>query len=515
MASSSIGASADVQVQIAAGGGGTRRARSNRTRTALALAAALGVGAGGCTLKPAYTRPELPVADRYPGEDGTNAAASEQAAADMGWRDVFADERLQALVAQAIANNRDLRVAALNVERVQALYRIQRAPLYPSLAASAQATYQQLPADLPSSQFAPTEQYSVSLGVTAWELDLFGRVRSLSEQALHDWFATAEARRGAHLALVAQVATAHYQERALEEQLVLARQTLEAVEQSFAVTRRAAEVGTASELDLRTAESQVQTARVNLATYEQQHAQAVNALTFLVGGALPENLPEAKPLETSVVRTELPAGLPSELLTRRPDILAAEHALQGANASIGAARAAFFPSISLTAAGGVSSTELAGLFGAGALTWSFVPRLNLPIFRGGALRASLDVAEVSKQIEVARYERAIQVAFREVADALVARRAIDSQLESQRARVEAEERRFALAEQRYRAGVDRYVTLLTAQRDLYSAQQQLINAQLARLANVATLYRALGGGWNERTVTGEAEAAAPAPSPNG
>ncbi len=479
-----------------------------KSRRTVALAVVLGsagaLGVSGCTLKPAYVQPDLPVAAGYPATAEPGASdESETLTADLGWRDVFGDDRLQALVARALEQNRDLRVAALNVERVQALYRIQRAPLYPAFAASAQATYQELPASLPSSQFAPTEQYSVTLGATAWELDLFGRVRSLSEQALHDWFATQEARRGTHLALVAQVATAHYQERALAEQLVLAQQTLKAVEESFTVTTRAFEVGTASELDLRTSQSQVETARVNLATYAQQHAQALHALTFLLGGALPEDLPEPKPLEASVVKSDLPAGLPSELLTRRPDILAAEHALQGANASIGAARAAFFPSISLTASGGVSSTELSGLFSTGALTWSFIPRLNLPLFRGGALRASLDVAEVSKQIEVARYERAIQAAFREVSDALATRRAIDAQLEAHRSRVEAEERRFALAEQRYRSGLDRYVTLLTAQRDLYTAQQQLINAQLARLANVATLYRALGGGWNERTVTPE------------
>ncbi len=471
-----------------------------RFLAAVGVAGAVLLGAG-CSLAPKYERPAAPVANAF--GQTAEPAGGEVPAADRGWRDVFGDARLQALVSLALEHNRDLRVAALNVERVQALYRIQRAPLFPQVGAGAQATFQKLPEDLPSSAFAPTEQYSLSLGVTAWELDFFGRIRSLSEQVLQDWFATTEARRSAHLALVGQVAQAHFTERATTEQLALARQTLALVESSFAITKRAFELGTANELDLRTAESQVLTARANLAAFSQQHAQAVNALVFLIGQPLPEDLPPSEPLAEATVVADLPPGLPSDLLTRRPDILAAEHGLLGANASIGAARAAFFPSISLTGQGGLSSTELGGLFSGGAVTWSFIPRLNLPIFRGGALQASLDTAEVSKRIEVARYERAIQNAFREVADALAAREAITQQLEAQRARVVAEERRYALAESRYRAGVDRYVTLLTAQRDLYSAQQQLINAELARLNNVATLYRALGGGWTETTVAQE------------
>ncbi len=452
---------------------------------------------GGCTLAPAYSRPEAPVSARYPVE--TKEAEGEVSAADLGWRDVFEDQRLQALVALALEHNRDLRVASLNVERVQAQYRVRRAPLFPSVGASASATFQELPSSLPSAQFAPREQYSVGLGVTAWELDFFGRLRSLSEQALQTYFATAEARRGVHLAVVSQVAVAHFDERASAEQLTLARQTLETVELSYELTRRAFDQGTANELDLRTAQTQVETARYNFAFYEEQRARAVNALVYLIGRPLPEDLPEPRPLRDIMVRAELPAGIPSDLLQRRPDILAAEHQLMAANASIGAARAAFFPSISLTGQGGLASTALAGLFSGSAFTWSFIPRLNLPIFQGGALKASLDVAEVSKQIEVASYERSIQAAFREVADALVTREAIDKRLTAQRARVEAEERRYQLADQRYRAGIDRYVTLLTAQRDLYNAQQLLIDTQFSKLANVAALYRALGGGWNENT----------------
>ena len=463
------------------------------------LAALVGASLlGGCTLAPAYSRPDAPVSGTFAGQTGERKE-EQRLAADLGWRDVFGDARLQALVALALEHNRDLRVAALNVERAQALHRIERAPLLPDVGATASATFQQLPAAIPGSQFAPRQQYSVSLGVVSWELDFFGRIRSLSEQALEQYFATEEARRSAHLSLVAQVATAHYNERAFSEQLVLARQTLRTVEESFALTRRAFELGTASELDLRTAESQVETAHINFAFYAQNHGQALNALVFLIGQPLPEDLPASKSLQEAQVVADLPAGLPSDLLTRRPDILAAEHQLKAANASIGAARAAFFPSISLTGAGGLSSVDLGQLLNPASFTWNFVPRINLPLFRGGQLKASLDVAQISQSIEVAEYERAIQAAFREVADALVSRETLEKQLEAQRKRVAAEEARYRLAELRYRAGIERYVTLLTAQRDLYTAQQQLIDARFSQLANVASLYRALGGGWQERT----------------
>lgn len=448
---------------------------------------------GGCTMIPDYTRPDAPVASEYPVE----SASTETTAANLGWRDVFGDERLLALIEIALENNRDLRVAALNVEQVEAFYRIERSQLFPMVGATGSVTVQELPAAIPSSAFIPRATYNANVGITSWELDLFGRVRSLSEQALQQYFATAEARRGAHIALVAQVAVAHFDERAAAEQLELARETLRTVEESHALTARAFELGTASELDLRTAEGQVETARFNLSRYEQRHAEAMNALVFLIGMPLPPDLPDPLPLDETVVIAEIPAGMPSDLLLRRPDILAAEHQLLSANASIGAARAAFFPSIGLTGAAGFSSTDLGQLFSGDSFTWNFTPRIHLPIFQGGRLRASLDAAEIGKEIEIANYERTIQSAFRDVADALVARQAIADQFQAQQARVEAESRRYDLAEMRYRAGIDSYVTLLTAQRDLYTAQQTLIDVQFAQLANVATLYRALGGGWEE------------------
>lgn len=445
----------------------------------------------GCTLAPEYTRPDAPVAEMYPAP--TEAVGP--LAATLGWRDVFLDARLQALVELALENNRDLRIAALNVERSQALHRIERAPLFPNVNAGAQVTVQELPGPVSGSQ----EQFSANIGVTAWELDFFGRIRSLSEAALQRYFATAEANRSVHLSLVSQVAIAHFDERALADQLDLARRTMQAVDESYRLTKRAYELGTASELDLRTAQGQVETTRYNLAFYEQRHQQARNTLVFLVGRPLPDDLPEAGSLLDSDVLGTLPEGLPSDLLTRRPDILAAEHELKAANASIGAARAAFFPSITLTGAAGFASTDLGQLFGSDGFTWSFTPRINIPIFQGGALRANLDVTEISKSIEIARYERTIQAAFREVADALAVRRSVEERLRAQTSRVAAEARRYELAELRYRAGISSYINLLSAQRDLYNAQQILIDAHFERFANTATLYRALGGGWIEHT----------------
>jgi multidrug efflux system outer membrane protein len=468
-------------------------------RTPLALALAL----AGCSLVPAYQRPAAPVAQSFPRASPDVAATAPEGppAADLGWRDVFGDERLQALVALALEDNRDLRVAALNVELTRAQYQIQRAERLPSVAASASSTSQRVPADLsPTGTTTTGTAYALGVGLSAFELDFFGRVRSLSAAALEQYLATEEARRSAHLSLVAAVATQYLAGRALEDEVALARRTLETLDASLALTKRGYESGRTSELDVRTAETQVHTARFNLSSADQQRAQAENALVLLVGEPLPANLPPPLPLDAQRIVTELPAGVPSDVLQRRPDILAAEHALLSANASIGAARAAFFPSISLTAFGGTSSAELSGLFGGGSGAWSFSPRINLPLFSGGALRAGLDVAEVRKSIEVARYERAIQVGFREVADALVARAALEEQLEAERARVEAEERRYHLSDLRYRTGVDSYLTLLTAQRDLFAAQQQLIQSRLARLSNLVDLYRALGGGWRERAV---------------
>jgi multidrug efflux system outer membrane protein len=470
-----------------------------RSPSRAAAAAAL-LLAAGCSLAPRYERPDAPVPPALgaiaPGAPGLPQIPT----ADLGWRDVFGDERLKALVALALRNNRDLRIAALNAELTAAQYRIQRADQFPQVTASATVSTGHLAADQSTSGKPVTAtMYTVGAAVTAFELDLFGRLRNLSRAALEQYLATEEARRSAEISLVAGVAAQYLALRASEDQVTVARQTLETVEASLALTHRTYEAGRTSELDLRTAESQVQTARFNLSVAQRSRAGAENALVLLVGQPLPPDLPPGTPLETQALVLDVPAGLPSDVLLRRPDILSAEHALIGANAEIGAARAAFFPSITLTGTVGSSSLELSQLFGSGAGFWSFVPQLTLPIFRGGANVANLDAAHVRKSIQVAQYERAIQGAFREVADALDARGFLEDQLESQRARVEAEQRRYHLSELRYRRGVDSYLVLLTAQRDLYAAQALLIQSRFVRLANLVDLYRALGGGWQERT----------------
>jgi multidrug efflux system outer membrane protein len=473
------------------------------------LAASAALLASACTLAPRYERPAPPVAPAA-GRPGAPAAVE---ASDLGWRDVFADGRLQALIALALENNRDLRVAALNVELTRAQYRIQRAEELPAVSATGSASVQRIPGDLDPSapgKAITARSYTVGGALTAFELDLFGRVRSLSNAALQTYFQTEEARRGAQLSLVAAVATQYLAVRSLEDQVTLAKSTLEALEASYQLTQRTYQAGRTNELDLRTAESQVLTARFNLSAADQQRTAAEDALVLLVGAPIPPGFPPPQPLDAQRIVADLPAGIPSEVLTRRPDVLAAEHGLLAANASIGAARAAFFPSITLTAFGGKSSAQLSTLFNPGEDSWSFTPRINLPIFQGGALRASLDVAEVRKSIEVARYERAVQGAFREVADALASRDALDVQLEAQEARVRAEQRRYELSDLRYRKGVDSYLVVLTAQRDLFAAQLGLIQSRLARLSNLVDLYRALGGGWRERTAT-----AGPAPSGSG
>jgi multidrug efflux system outer membrane protein len=470
----------------------------------------------GCTLAPRYQRPAAPIAAGWPIDAAAagGPAATGPAVADLGWRDVFGDARLQALVTLALRENRDLRVAALNVELARAQYGIQRSALFPTVGASADLTRSRTAEDLsPTGRATTGTVYSVGVGLTAFEIDLFGRVRSLRNEALQQYLATEEAHRSAHLALVSEVATQYLATRARDDQVVLARQTLETVQSSLELARRTFEAGRTSELDLRTAEAQVETARFNLSTFQQQRAQAENALVLLVGGPPPADLPAPTPLQAQPPVAELPAGLPSDLLQRRPDILAAEHELRAANASIGAARAAFFPSIRLTAFGGTASTELSHLFSAGSGVWSFAPSIDLPIFTGGRNKANLDAATVRKSIQVARYERAIQGAFREVADALEARARLDEQVAAQSRRIEAEQRRYEISELRYRKGVDSYLNVLTAQRDLYGAQQQLIQTRLSRLANGIGLYRALGGGWLEKGEASAARSAAPAPAP--
>ena len=454
----------------------------------------------GCTLAPHYESPPPPVAKEWPAQ-GPVYTAGTSATADLGWRDFFGDPRLQALIELALANNRDLRVATLNVDHLRALYRVQRAELLPNIDATGSDTRSRVPASISPYGFGYTGSvYNVGLSLNAYELDLFGRVRSLRDAALEQYFSGEEAQRSAQLVLIANVANQYVTECAYDEQRAIAEQTLESNRTTLELTKHRYEVGSASELDLRTAETEVQTARADLASFAQLRAQAFNALVLLVGCPLPDNLPPPQPLARDSLIEDLPAGLPSDLLVRRPDVREAEHDLKAANASIGAARAAFFPSIVLTASGGASSAQLDQLFKPGSGAWAFAPAVTLPIFAGGANRANLEAAKVEKQIEIALYEKAIETAFREVADEIVARSSVVEELEAQTARLAAEERRYALSKQRYEQGIDSYIVLLTSERDLYTAQQLLVQAQQARLTNLINLYKALGGGWSEHTV---------------
>lgn len=454
----------------------------------------------GCTLAPRYERPEAPVAASFPAD----ATGTARKANDLGWREFFTDPRLQALIASALDNNRDLRTAALRIEEARALYNIQSADLLPNLNgvvsnSNARIAASQSPAVVSS----VTRSYQVGLSLASFELDFFGRVRSLNDAALAQYLATEEARKAAQISLIAEVAKAYLAERAFDEQYALAKKTLEGREEAFRLAKQRFDVGASSALDLRLNETLVGSARVALATLARQRAQAANALALLVGKPLSE-LPAAQPLESQGILPELPAGLPSDLLTQRPDIRAAEQRLLAANANIGAARAAFFPRISLTAGLGTASNTLSGLFDAGSRTWSFVPQLALPIFDGGRNSGNLDLANVRKNIAVSDYEKSIQVAFREVADALVARGTLNEQLDAQRAVTSAQAERLKLADLRFRNGVANSLEVLDAQRELFSAEQTLVQTRLLRLTNAIDLYRALGGGLLENA-TGAAQ----------
>lgn len=471
---------------------------SHLARKLSTLAAAV-VVAGCVDLTPRLELPEPPIPAAWPLAETTPAGPGDAgAAADVGWRDFLADERLEGLVALALENNRDLRVAALTTLRARELHRIRRADRLPGVAADASALRTRVPGSLSSDGGAETlGEYSVDLGVAAFELDLFGRVRNLSRAALEDYLATEEARRSIQLGLIAEVARTYLTLAADEQLQRLAAETLRSQEESFRLTESRHELGAVSGLDLAQAQTTVESARVDVARFAGSVAQDVNALRLLVGAPVgPELLPAS--LDTaSPGLAPLPPGLPSEVLLRRPDVLAAEHRLRAANADIGAARAAFFPRITLTGAVGTASDELSDLFGSGTGTWSFVPRVTLPIFEAGRLRAARRAAVVERDIAVARYEQAIQVGFREVADALALTETLARQRAAQEALAEAAARAHALSQARYDEGRDSYLTLLDSQRFLYAAQQALIVTRLAEQANRITLYRVLGGGWRE------------------
>jgi outer membrane protein, multidrug efflux system len=490
---------------------------------------------GGCSLIPDYVRPGLPVTPNYPTGDAYKGAnqSPEQAvlSADaIGWRDFFADQRLQSLIAIALRNNRDLRVAALNVASAQAQYRVQRSDLFPQIGVTGVGEYGSLPASAaipvsgagagaaaggattgtassPTTSVASTgsehvsyRYYNVGVGFTSYELDLFSRLRSLSSQAFEQYLGYSETARSTQISLVAEVASGYLTVLADQALLQVTQNTLTSETASYGITSAMFKHGTTTLLSLRQSETAVDTARANLALYTRQAAQDENALVLLLGAPMPADLPVGRSLDEQGLLSDLPAGLPSDLLFRRPDIVAAEHNLIAANANIGAARAAFFPSISLTGSGGVAGSQLNKLFTASGLTWSFAPQINIPIFTAGQNQGNLDLAKAQKNTQIAQYEKTIQTAFREVADALAGRTTYVDQVRAQQQLVDAAADSVRLSTMLFRAGVSNYLPLLTAQQTLYSAQQTLLSLKQAQLTNLVTLYKALGGGWNEHTV---------------
>ncbi|WP_416462559.1 efflux transporter outer membrane subunit [Rubrivivax gelatinosus] len=451
------------------------------------------------SLAPEYTRPAAPVPEAWP---SASAAVAAGAAALPDGRAFVADARLRRTIELALDNSRSLRLALLAIEQARASYRIQAADQLPTLSATGAQSASRTPAEASSSgQVLHTRTYSANIGVSAFELDLFGRVRNLSESALESYLATEEAARSTRIALVAEVATAWLTLQADQAQLALARSTLDSQRRTYELTRQRHALGSDSALTLAQAQTSVEAARRDAAAYEATVAQDLNALRLLVGADLPADAlpPAADPGAEATALVALPAGLPSALLQRRPDVIAAEHSLKAANADLGAARAAMFPTIQLTASSGTASRSLSDLFKGGA--WSFAPSVSLPIFDGGATRAGVAQAEAARSIQVATYEQTVQTAFREVADALAVRATIAERLDAQAALVDASKRAWRLADARWKAGAASYLDALDAQRTLYAAQQTLLTLRLAEQSNRVRLFEVLGGEWGAASAT--------------
>jgi multidrug efflux system outer membrane protein len=456
-----------------------------------------------CNLAPKYVRPQgavpaaLPEGGIYP-----RAATDAPDVSAIGWRDFFTDDRLRRVIQLGLDNNRDLRLAAANVLQARAQYRVQRADILPTINASGSATYTNSTAagagagGAAGGSSTDIQYYSANVGVSAFEVDLFGRLRNLSKAALEQYFATEEAQRSTRISLISEIATAWLTLASDQDQLRLSQNTLKAYQQTLDLTRAQFRIGVASELESRQAETNYQAARNDIATLQTRIAQDQNALNLLAGTTVGADLLPAALGDAPVTRDALPANLSSDVLLRRPDVLQAEHQLIAQDANIGAARAAFFPRISLTATLGTLSGALGGLFGSGTGSYNVSPSATLPLFDAGRNKGNLDYAKASQEAAVATYEKTIQTAFREVADALAQRGTIDEQVSAQTARVNAAQVAAKLSDARYRAGVDSFLTSLDAQRTAYAAEQQLVTTRTARASNLVELYRALGGGLN-------------------
>lgn len=453
----------------------------------------LSLALAACDMAPKYVRPVLPVPATSP--QGPAYGAADGAAivpADTAWRDFFTDVRLARVIESALANNRDLRVALANVEQARAQYKVQRADLLPSVAAGGSATYQDSPFSLAGS--GRTDIYQAQVGVSAWEVDLFGRVRNLSKAAQEQYFASVETRNAAQTALIAEVANAWLTMAADQERLRIARDLEGAFGKTLELNRARFAKGIASELEVRQAQTSYDSARSTIAETLTLVAQDQNALNLLAGTTVPaSDLPDALPPGGATI-DNLPADISSDVLLRRPDIAAAEHQLRSANANIGAARAAFFPNISLTAAFGSLSLGLSNLFGSGSSFWSAAPSASLPIFDFGRNKGNLAYAKATYDAMLGSYEKSVQTGFREVADALARRGTMSQQLEAQTSQRDAARVAYTLSDARFRAGVDPFLTTLDSQRALSTAEQSLLATRLTRAINMVELYRAMGGG---------------------
>ncbi|WP_018609980.1 efflux transporter outer membrane subunit [Uliginosibacterium gangwonense] len=457
----------------------------------------------GCStmLTPAYERPDAPVPQNWPTQGSYEGAIFEgqTPAIDTGWKYFIRDERLRTLVEMALANNRDLRIAALNVKRARAAYGISRADVFPSISATGTATHAKGARDVVGNQASRiSHNYSATLGFASYELDFFGKIQNQTDASYEAWLQLAETRDASQISLIAQVISGFLNLAADKERLKLAQDTFTSLEDSLRLTLKRHELKVSSQIDVTSAQASLEAARVDIANYRTAVAQDENALALLIGAPVPAHLhPPLGLFDDATILEEVPTGLSSDILLRRPDLRADEHALKAANANIGAARAAFFPSITLTANVGTASTELGRLFNAGNGTWTFAPQINLPIFAGGRLQSSLDQAKVSREIQIATYEKDVQTAFREVADALAQRGTADDVLQAQQAQTDAYEKSYKLARLRYKNGVDSYLSMLVYQRSYYAAQLSLLSTRLSRQTNLVTLYKALGGGVSE------------------
>jgi multidrug efflux system outer membrane protein len=490
----------------------------------------------GCNLAPKYQRPAAPVPDAWPQGAAYPAAQPAQTpAADVAWRDFFVDPKMRAVIDLALSNNRNLRVAVLNIQAARAQYHIQRSALFPQLDGGANGLYEHTPFGFGSVSTTPgsptggtsgtsgaagaassavggaggalgasagtastgsqfVRLYTVDAGVSNYELDLWGRVRNLTKASLEQYLATEEAQRATRISLISEVAVDYVTLAADLDELNLAKSTLESDQKSYDLTKAKFNYGEASELDVRQAQTALEQARAQIATYTTQVAQDRNALTLVVGATVPDEMLPTGLDDNLPTMADIPAGLSSDVLLRRPDVLQAEHVLKANNADIGAARAAFFPTVTMTAAGGTTSLTMSNLFSSGSGTWTISPSLTLPIFDAGKNKASLKYAKVEQKVAAAQYEQAIQTAFREVSDALAQRGTIAELISAREGNVEAASASLHLSTARYQRGTDPYLNTLTAELTLYSAQQGLIQARQTRAANLITLYRTLGGG---------------------